>query len=851
MRVARRRPALISRAVAAALAVPLGLIVAGSAPGLAGTGPGVAARPSAGVTSVSRAVPKPALLPLRVRPGGLAGGARQVCPAPTTPGQMECFALLPRNSRSRAHPDFSVPDIYSPADLQSAYDLVSAAAGRGSGETVAVVDPYNDPDVAADLAVYRSQFGLPACDTATGAGCLTVANQHGAARPLPPADVTGNWEVEESLDTDMVSAICPNCHILLVEANSNYTTDLGAAEDTAVRLGAKFISDSWGGGGTVADDAYFDHPGVAITAAAGDYGYTTSYPATAQFVTSVGGTTLVPAPGTGRGWQESVWGLTSGNGATGSGCAIDPDADAKPAWQTMDDNAAAGCLNRTDNDVSAVADPNTPVWFYDTYPYGGGPALDWNTVGGTSVASPIIASVYALAGTPQPGTYPASYLYQAGHAADLYPVTSGFNGYCKPAYLCNAADDYPGTSYNGPAGWGTPNGTAAFTDTATGDTITVTDPGIQDHEAGTAFALPVSAVDSAAGQTLTFSASGLPAGLTINPATGLISGTLPAGPATSKVTVTADDTTGASGSVSFDLVALPDLRAAYRKVTGRVSLDLFIWRRTIRHRKIVKITKITKDMCLYDAGNSAASGTKVEVWKCDASVAQRWTYLPDPGSDSSGTLVIHGKCATIVRQGARPHLGLVLRACTGAASQGWSLQFGAAWLYNPASGLCMTDPHYSMRDGTQAGVETCSPVAPNQNFGLPAGPVLSGVGGSCLTDPHNSRHAGVRLDAESCNGGAGQLWSIFSNPNLGPQHNGLCVSAPGDPSAPPGIQNGAPVRLTGCPFSQSLWFPLADGQIFNVSNEQCLANPGSAAAPAAKLVTEPCYGEAGEIWAEG
>jgi Putative Ig domain/Ricin-type beta-trefoil lectin domain/Subtilase family len=828
MRAARRRRGLVWRVATVALALPLGLTVASTATGLAATRP-AAARPPASVT----AVPRAGLIPQRQRPARLPGGVRQACAAPARPGQMACLALLPARQHGLARPDNVTPDIYGPADLQSAYNLTSAAAGRGSGETVAVVDAYNDPRAAADLAVYRSQWHLPACDHATGAGCVTVVNEHGAADRLPPADPTGGWETEESLDMDMVSAICPNCHILLVEANSASTTDLGTAEDTAVRLGAKFISDSWGGGGSAADNAYFDHPGVAITAAAGDYGYGTSYPASAQFVTSVGGTTLVPAPHTARGWQESAWNLTGGfPEGTGSGCATDPDASAKPAWQTVDDNAATGCLNRTDNDVSAVADPNTPVWFYDSYPYLG-QKPDWSPVGGTSVASPIVAAVYALAGTPQHGTYPGSYLYQAGHAAHLYPVTSGFDGYCKPAYLCNAADDYPGTSYNGPAGWGTPDGTAAFTDTAAGDTITVTDPGTQDRQAGTTFRLPVSAADSAAGQKLTFSATGLPAGLTINPATGLISGRLPAAPRTSKITITAADTTGAAGSVSFDLVALPNLRAAYHKVTGPVTLH------TLSH---------PATLCLYDARNSAASGTKVEVWKCDGQVGERWTYLPDPVADSSGTLVIHGKCAMIVHQGPKP--GLRLRHCDGAPSQKWSLQFGAVWLYNPASGLCMNDPHDSTRDGTQVSVATCEDTV-SQAFTLPPGPVLSGIAGQCLTDPRNSRHAGIRLDAIPCNGSRAQLWSTFSSWTE-PDHNGLCMDTTGYPYTKPGVQPGVPVLLTKCAGGiDTLWFPLPDGQIINADNGLCLDNPGSAAAQAAKLVMEPCYGSAGEIWAEG
>jgi hypothetical protein len=639
---------------------------------------------------------------------------------------------------------------------------------------------------------------------------------------------------------EMVAAICPLCHILLVEANSPAITDLGAAEDSAVKLGAKFISDSWGGTGDVSDNRYFDHPGVAISVAAGDYGYSgTYYPASSQLVTSVGGTTLLPAPGTERGWRETAWEFTE------SGCAFNSATDAKPAWQTVDDNAAKGCLNRTENDVSAVADPNTPVWIYDSVYYGG-QKVDWEPIGGTSVAAPIIASVYALAGVPESGTYPASYLYQPGHAADLYPVTSGSNGVCQPAYLCNAADDYQGTTYNGPTGWGTPDGTAAFASTASGDVITVVDPGTQDADAGQVVRLPISVVDSASGQRLQFSAAGLPAGLIINPATGLISGRLPAAPGTSKVTVTAADGTGATGTVTFELVAIPSLRAAYHRVTGPVKLQ---------------VNGTPKgDVCVYAAGDRSANGTKVEIWKCDRSAAEQWTYVPDAAPDSSGTLVFRGRCATIV--GPRLDQRLRLEPCSGAGTQGWSLQEGTFWLYNPASGLCMNDPRTSTRNGTQLNVLACG-YELNEAFTLPAGPVLSGVGGRCLDDPHNSKTAGVKLEAQPCDGSPAQLWSIFSEayyvevapgitfPALGPAHNGLCVEV--NASAKAGLVPGTPVLLDRCGVGDNNWFPLPDGQVVSgfpggYSGDMCLDAMGGRAGA---VVMEPCYGYAGEIWGEG
>ena len=419
-------------------------------------------------------------------------------------------------------------DGYGPSTLQSAYALPSSTAG--SGETVAVVDAYDDPDAASDLATYRSDWGLPAC----GSGCFQKVNEEGQASPLPAAAGSNGWDVEESLDIDMVSAICPLCHIILVEANSADTADLGAGVNAAVSLGADFVSNSYGGSesssDTTYDSEYYNHPGVAVTASAGDDGYGVSYPAASQYVTSVGGTSLSTASNS-RGWTETVWGSSSGGEGTGSGCSAD---DPKPSWQTD-----TGCSKRTDNDVAAVADPNTGLAVYDTYSQGG-----WLEVGGTSASSPIIAATFALGGTPAAGTYPSSYIYK--HTSNLFDVTSGADGSCSPTYLCTA-----GAGYDGPTGWGTPDGVTAFSGSSTtGNTVTVTNPSSQTGTAGTAVSLQIKATDSASGQTLTYSATGLPAGLSINSTTGLISGT-PTTAGSSSVTVTAKDTTGATGSASF------------------------------------------------------------------------------------------------------------------------------------------------------------------------------------------------------------------------------------------------------------------------------------------------------------
>jgi hypothetical protein len=457
---------------------------------------------------------------------------RRACAATHKHGVMSCMALIRTNvkhySQKAIGPNAApTGDGYGPSNLQSAYDLPSSTAG--SGKTVAVIDAYNDPDAAADLATYRSDWGLPAC----GTGCFSVFNEEGETSPLPTNAGSNGWDVEESLDIDMVSAVCPLCHIILVEASSADNSDLGTAVNSAVALGADFVSNSYGGSESSTDPTYdseyYQHAGVAVTASAGDDGYGVSYPAASQYVTSVGGTSLSTASNS-RGWTETVWGSSSGGEGTGSGCSAD---DAKPSWQTD-----TGCSKRTDNDVAAVADPNTGLAVYDSYSEGG-----WLEVGGTSASSPIIAATFALGGTPAAGTYPSSYIY--AHTSSLFDVTSGANGTCSPTYLCTA-----GTGYDGPTGWGTPDGVTAFTSGSTANTVTVTNPGSQTGTVGTAKSLQIEASDSASGQTLTYSATGLPAGLSISSTTGLISGT-PTTATTYTVTVTAKDTTGASGSASF------------------------------------------------------------------------------------------------------------------------------------------------------------------------------------------------------------------------------------------------------------------------------------------------------------
>jgi len=391
------------------------------------------ARRTLALAALAVAVFVPALLAPTVSaapsPVGLAHRNTPVCSAPG-PGDAACHAIRHDTPVGSTVPNVA-PAGYGPADLQSAYKLPSMTAG--GGQTVAIVDAYDDPKAESDLAVYRSHYGLAACTTANG--CFRKVNQSGGTK-APRAN--SGWAQEISLDLDMVSAVCPNCHILLVEATSASLTNLGAAVNEAATLGATVISNSYGGAESASDtsydSAYFNHPGVAITASSGDNGYGVEYPAASRYVTAVGGTSLLKSTAA-RGWNETVW-----SGA-GSGCsAYDP----KPSWQRD-----TGCTQRTVADVAAVADPNTGVAVYDSYSAGG-----WLVFGGTSVASPVIGSVYALAGNARTVAYGSSPYSNPG---SLFDVTSGSNGSCGGIYLCTGVG-----GYDGPTGLGTPNGTAAF-----------------------------------------------------------------------------------------------------------------------------------------------------------------------------------------------------------------------------------------------------------------------------------------------------------------------------------------------------------------------------------------------------
>jgi Subtilase family len=379
-------------------------------------------------------------------PADTAAAVLQGAPAcgQSRAGHASCLLRMhvaPGRSGGRVRPAVtsSVPAAgYTATDLQQAYAL---PVGSGSGQVVATVDAYDDPRAEADLAAYRARFGLPACTTANG--CFRKVDLSGGASGVPYG-----WDIEASLDLDMVSASCPRCSIVLVEARSDSFLDIYPAIQTAVTSGATEVSMSFGTAEDPSElrhDALFDHPGVAFTAASGDCGYGVSYPAASPYVAAVGGTTLVPAA-TARGWRETAWvgaqadapDCGAGNQASGagSGCSrFEP----KPSWQRD-----GGCARRTVADVAAVADLDTGVAVYDSLSGG------WMPIGGTSAAAPLVAGAWALSGGL--GYYPPGAEAFHQNAAQLTDVQSDTSApvSCSPGYLCNAV---PG--YDGPTGVGT------------------------------------------------------------------------------------------------------------------------------------------------------------------------------------------------------------------------------------------------------------------------------------------------------------------------------------------------------------------------------------------------------------
>jgi PKD repeat protein len=450
---------------------------------------------------------------------------RKVCPAPA-PGHATCFALVrePVSPPAPGAPVHAGVQPYvtgsgaaltgpagglTPEDLATAYGFDPEASG--AGQTVGIVDAFDDPAIEGDLEEFDEHYGLPECTKANG--CFTKVGQTGSTSVLPPNDEAG-WSVEIALDVETVHAACPKCDILLVEANDSSIANLAIAVNEAVSLGATEVSNSYGGpeaGAGATERAAYNHPGTPIVASTGDDGYfgwdwinegffgdeMPSTPAALPSVVAVGGTRLTLNPDGTRA-NETVWnnnglGDKAGfanerrEGATGGGCS---QLFTGQPWQVaVTGFGSTGCgTKRLDADISAVADPLTGLDIYDTYDCGEACAgLDegWETIGGTSLSAPFISSLYALAGGGEGVAYPSLTLY--GHAGDAslrFDVASGGNGFCggeslakctsewggkKPNSLGAGLIDCEGTTacnaasgFDGPSGIGAPKGLGLF-----------------------------------------------------------------------------------------------------------------------------------------------------------------------------------------------------------------------------------------------------------------------------------------------------------------------------------------------------------------------------------------------------
>jgi hypothetical protein len=325
---------------------------------------------------------------------------------------------------------------FSPSTIRTAYGVSSisfnGATGDGTGQTIAIVDAFNDPDIIPDANSFSSEFGLPQFN-GSGEPTLQVLNENGGTSLTNVPNATaGNWDVEESLDVEWAHSIAPNANVILYEANSAEFSDLLTAVQTAATHPlVSAVSMSWGGSEFSGENSYdsdFTQPGVTFIASAGDSGAPAGYPAYSPDVVAVGGTSLTLN-------SNSTYDSESGWSESGGGVSTQ---ESIPSYQVGKINGVS-TTNRAAPDVSMDADPNTGVYVLDSYDEPG----YYLQVGGTSLAAPMWAGLIAIANqgrvlsglSPLSGatqTLPALYNLPS---SDFYDVTTGNNGYAAgPGY---------------------------------------------------------------------------------------------------------------------------------------------------------------------------------------------------------------------------------------------------------------------------------------------------------------------------------------------------------------------------------------------------------------------------------
>jgi len=687
----------IAAGLLAAAAPPSAAAPAASPPGTVSQ-PACAAPPKPGMTACALAVSA-------ARPGRQASGARNADAATTEPAG------------------------YGPFTLQSAYDLPSATAGML--ETVAVVVPFGYPSAWSDLETYRAQYNELTCPERTsttqtqpwcfsaytqGGDLVTPTNQQGLAPSSP-------WSLIAAEQLDTISAVCPNCRLMLIEPATNSISNVVAGITEAVLLGANVVTTgAWAPESS--EDADYDSdiqaPGVSIVVPTGDEpensGYLTGgvlYPAASQYVTAVGGTTLTEA-GTGscpsvtggqRAWCETVW--NDSYGSSVSGCSA---YDAKPSWQPATDTACGSM--RSVADLAADADPATGVATFDSYDMDSSTGTGWQGgtgVGGTAVAAAIVAGEYALAGTPGVSNDPAEYPYE--YSAGLTDITSGTNtsGTCSPTYMCTA-----GPGYDGPTGMGSPANTAAFT--SSGD---ITGPfynGIDD------MCMDDTNDSSADGSKIQIWSCG--------------------GDAAQQWTVESNGTMQNNGKCL----------ALVTPTSGPTPL-----------------------------------GTKIQLWACLAGDNnQQWHVQPQhANSPNPGTELVNGATGFCLENdgGTTNGTQLELETCNGDSDQDWTLPYSGPgsnnWLLSsyPASGstpLCADNSQGASTVGNKVDVYTCNPNPASESWLLDTNGTIR-INGLCVDTQDQATTAGTLIDLNTCNGQDPERWRFLSDGSIMNVESGLCL----------------------------------------------------------------------------
>jgi hypothetical protein len=672
-----------------------------------------------------------------------AAVSQPACAGMPKPGMTACAVAVSaarparHNSGTAAAPaTTSAEPGYGPFDLQSAYDLPSASAGML--ETVAVVVPFGYPDVWSDLETYRAQFHEFECPqltstTQTQQACFSAYTQSGnLVTPTNQQGLTASpqWSLVAAEQLDTISAVCPNCRIMLVEPVNNSISNVVAGIREAVLLGANVVTTGEWAPESSNDpslDTNIQAPGVAITVPAGDAaqnsGYLTAgiqYPGASQYVTAVGGTTLTKA-GTGscaavsggqRAWCETVW--NNSDGTTVSGCSI---FDNKPSWQPATDTACGAM--RSVADVAADADPATGVAAFDSDNIDPSTGTGWQGgqggtgVGGTAVAAAIVAGEYALAGSPGTSNDPAAYPY--AHTAGLNDITSGTNSgsTCSPAYICTA-----GTGYDGPTGLGSPASTQAFT--SGGSTTGALYNGIDDmctDDAG----------DSSANGT--------------------------------KIQVWQ-----CNGDAAQHWTLEPDGTIRINGVNGP-CLAL-----------IVPIT-----------GN----GTLTELWSCiPGDTNQQWHVQPQhANSPDPGVELVNGTSGLCLDNPGSSTNGtrLVLWACNGSAAQDWTLPYRGPgtsdWLVSsyPSGGsipLCADDFNGSSASGNKIDIHVCNNNPAAEDWQIATNGTLQ-IDGMCMDVFKDATSPGTPVQLYTCDGQASEQWRFLSDGSIMGLKSGLCLDETG------------------------------------------------------------------------